>query len=160
MASDNDGSSDSTDELQASEVHFQVESAGVMPLPASPLQHRPRVSSPVDKDEEMEEDAKTKTSDDSSDGDRDELSFEVSVPAPINRDEYVRVSEDPEDNTVDSVLMEVEGSDNINYKVLYADGREDIVSVLFIRYKSICGSSSHPPQHHPHPHPFSRPQRS
>jgi len=128
MASSEAGEGDSVDELQASNAPSRAESINVATATAtlSPLQHRPRVSTST-ADDEQAEDAMDEDSQESAQHDADELAIEIVVPPPINRDEYTRVSPESEDDAVERVLEEVEG-DDVCYKVLYRDGREDIVS--------------------------------
>jgi hypothetical protein len=132
MASSEAGDGDSVDELHASKAPSQAESADMATL--STLQRRPRPSISTADDEQVE-DAMDEDSQVSAEGEdeADELAIEIAVPAPINRDEYVKIPEEPEDHTVDSVLQEVEG-DAVCYKISYVDGREDIVSAKSAYY--------------------------
>jgi hypothetical protein len=129
MASSTDNADDSVDELHSLQASSPTKSAGVPSV--TTLQHRPRASGPIDTNVETEEGAGSEsTAEDSTDDDRDELSFEIHVPAPINREEYTWVSSEPDDNIVESVQSEVEGAENVHYHIVYADGRDEIVSSL------------------------------
>jgi hypothetical protein len=130
MASSNDDADDSVDELQSVQASSPTKSTDVPSVAA--LQHRPRRNAPVDTNPETEKSARTESAgEDSAEDDRDELSFEIRIPPVLNREEYTTFSIESDDDIVDSVQSEVEGSEDIRYHVVYADGRDEVVSASY-----------------------------
>lgn len=130
MASSADDGDDSVDELQSLQENFPVKSADARSVTA--LQHRPRLSSPVDADYERGEDWRADgTSKDPIEDDGD-FSFEIRLPPAINTEEYTWMPAESDDGYVDCVESEVEDSESVSYHIRYDDGEDDIVSALYL----------------------------
>jgi hypothetical protein len=135
MASSADDGDDSVDELQSFQELSPVKSADAPSVTA--LQHRPRMSSPVNVDHEMGEDEKADSASEDSREDDGDFSFQIQLPPPINTEQYTYISGGSEDGYVDCVESEVEDSENVSYHIRYDDGGDDIVSVFIY----ICTTS-------------------
>lgn len=129
MASGADDGDDSVDELQSFQGLSPLKSADALSVTA--LQHRPRMSSPVDADHEMGENGRADGASKDPIEDDGNLSFEIRLPPAINTEEYTWISGGSDDGYVDCVESEVEDSENVSYHIRYDDGGDDIVSVLY-----------------------------
>lgn len=129
MASSDDDGDDSVDELQSFQEISPMKSAGAPSVTA--LQHRPRMSSPVDADHEMGGNGRADGASKDSIQDDGDFSFEIRLPPAVNTEEYTWVSGESDDGYVDCVESEVEDTENVSYHIRYDDGGDDIVSVLY-----------------------------
>lgn len=129
MASSADDGDDSVDELQSFQELSPVKGADAPSVTA--LQHRPRMSSPVNVDHEMEEDGRADGASKDSKEDDSDFSFQIQLPPPINTEQYTYISGGSEDGYVDCVESEVEDSENVSYHIRYDDGGDDIVSDFY-----------------------------
>lgn len=119
-----DISDDGTDEILV--VNSKPKENASSRAPTSPLSHRPRrstsraVQDKVDdtiEDEEDDEDAGSEAVF------ARKIQVRVAVPKPVNPEEYAAVEED------DTVGKVVHQTSDGRFKVIYADGREDTVSL-------------------------------
>ncbi|OBT63873.1 hypothetical protein VE03_06638 [Pseudogymnoascus sp. 23342-1-I1] len=127
MASSADDGDDSVDELQSLQELSPVKSADAPSVTA--LQHRPRMSSPVDGDHEMGDDGNADGASKDSIEDDGDFSFEIRLPPAINTEEYTWMSGGSDGGYVDSVESEIEDSETVSYHIRYDDGGDDIVRV-------------------------------
>lgn len=99
--------------------------------PTSPLSHRPRRST-----SRAVQDKVVETIEDEEEDGGSEAAFakkvqvRVAVPTPLNRAEYEQIAED------DTVVKVVDQGGDGRFKIIYADGREDTVSLFVI--SSFC----------------------
>ncbi len=141
MASSADDGDDSVDELQSFQELSPVKSADAPSVTA--LQHRPRMSSPVNVDHEIGEDEKADGASEDSREDDGDFSFQIQLSPPINTEQYTYISGGSEDGYVDCVESEVEDSENVSYHIRYDDGGDDIVSgFCYIRTTSPTNGTS------------------
>lgn len=142
MSSSADDGDDSIDELQSFQELPPVRSVRGAPS-ATALQHRPRMSIPLDtNDKTVDHEGVDGASEDSLQIDS-KASLEIQLPPAKNIENYTWVSEESDDGYVDCVQSEVEDSGNISYHILYDDGGDDIVSALhYIRTTPPMNASS------------------
>lgn len=128
---------DSVDELQSFQEISLMKNAGAPSVTA--LQHRPRMSSPVDVDanHKVGEGGRGDGAEEDSMEDDGDFSFEIRLPSAIDTEKYTWMSEESDVDYVDYVQSEVEDSKNVKYHIRYDDGGDDIVSDFYY----ICTTS-------------------
>lgn len=130
MASSADDGDASVDELQSLQEISPIKSADARSVTA--LQHRPRISSPADAEDEREEDGRADGASKDHIEDDGDFSFEIRLPPAINTEDYTWIPAESDDGYVDCVESEVEDSESVSYHIRYDDGGDDIVSTLYL----------------------------
>ena len=115
-----DVSDDGTDDIV---VDSKPKEKASSRAPASPLSHRPRRSTSRTVQDNTIEDEEDEEDGDSEVAFARKIQVRVAVPKPLNREEYAAVEED------DTVRKVVDQTSDGRFKVIYADGREDTVSL-------------------------------